>query len=122
PRAPPTPPPRDPAHVLTLATAPLTRLATARLSATEVQVIWTFHHLLLDGWSIFHVLTDTLTTYTALTTSQPHPALSHPPRTTPQPRPTGTTPSKASTPPPPSPTTGHRWRRTGPSRRPRSGP
>ncbi|MCM3804718.1 non-ribosomal peptide synthase/polyketide synthase [Streptomyces sp. DR7-3] len=43
---------------LDLATAPLTRLALARLSATEVQVVWTFHHLILDGWSLFQVLSD----------------------------------------------------------------
>ncbi|MEU8827138.1 non-ribosomal peptide synthase/polyketide synthase [Streptomyces sp. NPDC048636] len=39
-------------------TAPLTRLALARLSATEVQVVWTFDHLILDGWSLFQVLSD----------------------------------------------------------------
>ncbi|MFE9062442.1 non-ribosomal peptide synthase/polyketide synthase [Streptomyces violaceusniger] len=43
---------------LDLAAAPLTRLALARLSATEVQVVWTFHHLILDGWSLFQVLSD----------------------------------------------------------------
>ncbi|MEU4892907.1 non-ribosomal peptide synthase/polyketide synthase [Streptomyces sp. NPDC044780] len=43
---------------LDLATAPLTRLALARLSDTEVQVVWTFHHLILDGWSLFQVLSD----------------------------------------------------------------
>ena len=34
------------------------RLTLARLSATEVQVLWTFHHVLLDGWSVFQVLGD----------------------------------------------------------------
>ncbi|WP_218053903.1 non-ribosomal peptide synthetase [Streptomyces rhizosphaericus] len=43
---------------LDLAAAPLTRLALARLSETEVQVVWTFHHLILDGWSLFQVLSD----------------------------------------------------------------
>ncbi|MET8010138.1 non-ribosomal peptide synthase/polyketide synthase [Streptomyces sp. NPDC005266] len=43
---------------LDLGTAPLMRLALARLSATEVRVVWTFHHLLLDGWSLFQVLSD----------------------------------------------------------------
>ncbi|NJC74366.1 hypothetical protein HC031_32330, partial [Planosporangium thailandense] len=41
-----------------LAVAPLMRLTLARLSATEVQVVWTFHHVLLDGWSTFQLLTD----------------------------------------------------------------
>ncbi|SDI12815.1 non-ribosomal peptide synthase domain TIGR01720/amino acid adenylation domain-containing protein [Actinokineospora alba] len=38
--------------------APLMRLTIARLSPTEVQVLWTFHHVLLDGWSVFGVLAD----------------------------------------------------------------
>ncbi|GGS58598.1 hypothetical protein GCM10010171_61960 [Actinokineospora fastidiosa] len=41
-----------------LAAAPLTRVCVARLSDTEVQVLWTFHHVLLDGWSAFGVLAD----------------------------------------------------------------
>ncbi|NJC74365.1 hypothetical protein HC031_32325, partial [Planosporangium thailandense] len=49
---------RDRAEAMNLATAPLMRLTLARLSATEVQVVWTFHHVLLDGWSLFQVLTD----------------------------------------------------------------
>ncbi|HKR50810.1 MAG TPA: condensation domain-containing protein, partial [Pseudonocardiaceae bacterium] len=48
----------DRAEGFDLATAPLLRVALARLSDTEVQVLWTFHHVLLDGWSVFHVLTD----------------------------------------------------------------
>ncbi|MET7765781.1 non-ribosomal peptide synthase/polyketide synthase [Streptomyces sp. NPDC005393] len=48
----------DRARGLDLGTAPLMRLALARLSATEVRVVWTFHHLLLDGWSLFQVLSD----------------------------------------------------------------
>ena len=46
------------AGIWTSSTAPLMRLALARLSATEVQVVWTFHHVLLDGWSVFQVLSD----------------------------------------------------------------
>ena len=37
---------------------PLTRVTIARLSDTTVQVLWTFHHVLLDGWSAFGVLAD----------------------------------------------------------------
>ncbi len=47
-----------------LAAAPLMRIALARLSDTEVQVVWTFHHVLLDGWSVFHVLSDVLACHT----------------------------------------------------------
>jgi amino acid adenylation domain-containing protein/non-ribosomal peptide synthase protein (TIGR01720 family) len=45
-----------------LAAGPLTRLSLARLSPTEVQVVWSFHHLLLDGWSVFQVLADVFAT------------------------------------------------------------
>jgi amino acid adenylation domain-containing protein/non-ribosomal peptide synthase protein (TIGR01720 family) len=48
----------DRAVGLDLGVAPLMRLAIARLSATEVQVLWSFHHVLLDGWSVFGVLSD----------------------------------------------------------------
>ncbi|MFD2473313.1 non-ribosomal peptide synthetase [Amycolatopsis silviterrae] len=53
----------DRAQGLDLAVAPLARVALARLSATEVQVLWTFHHVLLDGWSVFQVLSDVCTAY-----------------------------------------------------------
>ncbi|HYS38899.1 MAG TPA: amino acid adenylation domain-containing protein, partial [Pseudonocardiaceae bacterium] len=54
---------RDRAQGIDLAEAPLIRVAIARLNATEVQVVWTFHHVLLDGWSLFAVLSDVLATY-----------------------------------------------------------
>src|SRR5262249_33975787 len=40
----------DRGHGLDLGTAPLLRLVIAAVSDTEVQVVWTFHHVLLDGW------------------------------------------------------------------------
>ncbi|MFJ3663402.1 amino acid adenylation domain-containing protein [Streptomyces sp. NPDC090119] len=39
-----------------LAEAPLMRLTLARWSGTTVQVFWSSHHLLLDGWSFADVL------------------------------------------------------------------
>ncbi|MER5267683.1 amino acid adenylation domain-containing protein [Actinosynnema sp. NPDC002837] len=50
----------DRAEGIDLTTPPLMRVAIARLSPTSVQVLWTFHHVLLDGWSVFHVLSDVL--------------------------------------------------------------
>ncbi|MEU0878093.1 amino acid adenylation domain-containing protein [Lentzea sp. NPDC005914] len=50
----------DRAEGMDLATAPLMRLTLARLPEGEVQVLWTFHHVLLDGWSVFQVLSDVL--------------------------------------------------------------
>jgi amino acid adenylation domain-containing protein/non-ribosomal peptide synthase protein (TIGR01720 family) len=49
---------RDRAQGMELSTAPLTRVTIARCAADEVVVLWTFHHVLLDGWSVFAVLSD----------------------------------------------------------------
>ncbi|MEU8587398.1 non-ribosomal peptide synthase/polyketide synthase [Streptomyces sp. NPDC048664] len=46
--------------------APLLRLALVRLGPDAVRVVWTFHHVLLDGWSVFHVLGDVLAAHAAL--------------------------------------------------------
>jgi amino acid adenylation domain-containing protein/non-ribosomal peptide synthase protein (TIGR01720 family) len=56
----------DRARGLDLASTPLLRLALARLPGGEVQVVWTFHHVLLDGWSVFGVLDDVFATHAAL--------------------------------------------------------
>jgi hypothetical protein len=56
----------DRALGLDLREAPLMRLTLARLSATEVQVLWTFHHVLLDGWSVYQVLGDVFSAHAAL--------------------------------------------------------
>jgi acyl carrier protein len=51
----------------------------ARVSGTEVQVVWTFHHLLLDGWSVFQVLSDVFACYGALTEGRsPQPSARRP--------------------------------------------
>ncbi|MGR3937685.1 non-ribosomal peptide synthase/polyketide synthase [Streptomyces sp. BRA346] len=57
---------QDRARGLDLGAAPLLRVTLARLSPTEVQVLWTFHHVLLDGWSVFQVLTDVFAAHAAL--------------------------------------------------------
>ncbi|PSL57066.1 non-ribosomal peptide synthase protein (TIGR01720 family)/amino acid adenylation domain-containing protein [Saccharothrix carnea] len=38
----------------------LTRLAFVRTGDREIRLLWTFHHLLLDGWSAFQVLSEVL--------------------------------------------------------------
>jgi amino acid adenylation domain-containing protein/non-ribosomal peptide synthase protein (TIGR01720 family) len=48
----------DRAAGMDLGAAPLLRLTLARLPGDEVRVVWTFHHVLLDGWSVFQVLAD----------------------------------------------------------------
>ncbi len=62
---------RDRAQGVDLTQAPLLRLTLARVSGDEVQVVWTFHHLLLDGWSVFHFLTDVLDCHAALSGGRP---------------------------------------------------
>ena len=45
--------------------APLMRLTLVRLSETRTQVIWTHHHLLLDGWSLSLLFQEVLASYEA---------------------------------------------------------
>ncbi|MFI8192533.1 non-ribosomal peptide synthase/polyketide synthase [Streptomyces sp. NPDC085946] len=54
------------ARGLPLDRAPLLRLHLIRLAEDQVRVVWTFHHVLLDGWSVFHVLADVLASHAAL--------------------------------------------------------
>lgn len=54
------------ADCLDLERAPLLRLALVRLGPDAVRVVWTFHHVLLDGWSVFQVLSDVLAAHAAL--------------------------------------------------------
>ncbi|WP_055529415.1 non-ribosomal peptide synthetase, partial [Streptomyces alboniger] len=61
------------ARGIALESAPLLRLALVRLGPDAVRVVWTFHHVLLDGWSVFHVLSDVTAAHAALTRGErPH--------------------------------------------------
>ncbi|MBY8883645.1 non-ribosomal peptide synthase/polyketide synthase [Streptomyces sp. PTM05] len=62
---------RDRAHGIDLARAPLQRLTLARISGTGVRVVWSFHHAILDGWSLFQVLSDVFATHRALSGAAP---------------------------------------------------
>ncbi|MFC8924814.1 amino acid adenylation domain-containing protein [Streptomyces albidoflavus] len=62
---------RDRARGLDLDRPPLTRITLARLPGGGVRVLWTFHHLLLDGWSVFQLLTDVLDTCGAVLSGEP---------------------------------------------------
>ncbi|MEW5930137.1 MAG: amino acid adenylation domain-containing protein, partial [Gemmatimonadota bacterium] len=46
--------------------APLMRVALVWTGEEEAELVWSHHHLLLDGWSISLVLQDVLTCYDAL--------------------------------------------------------
>ncbi|MFE6410059.1 non-ribosomal peptide synthase/polyketide synthase [Streptomyces sp. NPDC057837] len=56
----------DRARGIDLDRPPLLRVTLIRLGPDEVRVVWTFHHVLLDGWSVFHVLSDVLQAHAAL--------------------------------------------------------
>ncbi|NGO46976.1 amino acid adenylation domain-containing protein [Streptomyces sp. YC419] len=43
--------------------APPLRLALARTGEDEMTVLWTTHHLFVDGWSVSEILTDVLAAY-----------------------------------------------------------
>ncbi|MEW2167700.1 non-ribosomal peptide synthase/polyketide synthase [Streptomyces sp. NPDC007084] len=58
----------DLARGLDLGTAPLTRLTLVRLPDARLHLLWTSHHLILDGWSLAQVLTEVFAEYAALTT------------------------------------------------------
>ncbi|XVV06970.1 condensation domain-containing protein [Actinosynnema sp. CA-248983] len=51
---------QDRALGIDLSVPPLMRVAVVRLAPSTVRVVWTFHHVLLDGWSVFQVLSDVL--------------------------------------------------------------
>ncbi|MGV9251183.1 non-ribosomal peptide synthase/polyketide synthase [Streptomyces sp. NPDC003697] len=65
----------DLARGVDLGTAPLMRLTLVRLPESRLHVLWTSHHLILDGWSLAQVLTEVFDEYAALTAG----AESHPP-------------------------------------------
>ncbi|QMV25044.1 hypothetical protein GQS52_12225 [Streptomyces sp. SCUT-3] len=100
---------RDEAAGIDPTAPPLSRVALARLTDTRVQIVWTFHHLLLDGWSLPLVMADLFTAYRGQPLPTGHPSATtspgSPDRTPKPPTPTGKTSSTATTPPSPSPTT-----------------
>ncbi|OZI60180.1 non-ribosomal peptide synthetase [Bordetella genomosp. 11] len=60
-----------------VARAPLSRLALIRLDADTHQLIWTHHHLLLDGWSASRLVGEWLRTYGGESLPAAGPAYGH---------------------------------------------
>ncbi|MDT0454754.1 non-ribosomal peptide synthase/polyketide synthase [Streptomyces sp. DSM 41527] len=56
----------DLARGLDLAAPPLMRLTLIRLPGGRLRLLWTSHHLILDGWSLAQVLTEVCEEYAAL--------------------------------------------------------
>ncbi|WP_258565559.1 condensation domain-containing protein, partial [Streptomyces sp. WELS2] len=69
----------DLARGLDLGTAPLMRLTLVRLPDARLHLLWTSHHLILDGWSLAQVITDVFEEYAALTAgTAPRPSARRP--------------------------------------------
>ncbi|HWS55797.1 MAG TPA: amino acid adenylation domain-containing protein, partial [Pyrinomonadaceae bacterium] len=62
-----------------LASAPLMRLALIELGGDRHRLVWTHHHLLLDGWSLSALLAEVFSSYEALAGGR-RPAPPPPPR------------------------------------------
>ncbi|MGW9419788.1 amino acid adenylation domain-containing protein [Streptomyces koyangensis] len=63
---------------LDLTQVPLLRLTVVRLTDTSVEMFWATHHMMVDGWSFSHVLSDVFQEYAAGTAGSP-PAPARPP-------------------------------------------
>ncbi|AXB43282.1 non-ribosomal peptide synthetase [Amycolatopsis albispora] len=59
--------------------APASRLVLARLPGDRVQLLWTVHHLFVDGWSVERILDDVLAAYAAMITGEPDEPPARPP-------------------------------------------
>jgi amino acid adenylation domain-containing protein/non-ribosomal peptide synthase protein (TIGR01720 family) len=51
---------------VTLATPPLMRVAIVALAHDQVLMVWTSHHIMLDGWSLAQVFTEVCEQYAAV--------------------------------------------------------
>ncbi len=59
--------------------APLMRITLVQSSATETWFVWSFHHLLLDGWSSQLLLQDVVDQYRALVSGEKYTQPERPP-------------------------------------------
>jgi amino acid adenylation domain-containing protein/non-ribosomal peptide synthase protein (TIGR01720 family) len=51
--------------------APLMRVGMLKLSSTRYRMLWTFHHILFDGWSLPVLMEEFLSTYESLAAGSP---------------------------------------------------
>jgi amino acid adenylation domain-containing protein len=66
----------DRAEGLSATQAPMTRISVVRDADEHWWMVWTFHHLVVDGWSTHIVLRDVFQAYCRIVTGQP-PDLRH---------------------------------------------
>jgi amino acid adenylation domain-containing protein len=62
-----------------LTDAPLSRVRLILLDDVKTELVWTFHHIVLDGWSAMKVLGGVLDRYEATDASMPRPIPAAPP-------------------------------------------
>ncbi|MFY0571228.1 non-ribosomal peptide synthase/polyketide synthase [Archangium lansingense] len=62
-----------------LTRAPLLRLLLIRMDEAVYRLVWSHHHLLLDGWSVGPLLDEVFTTYEALSRGEVSPRKARPP-------------------------------------------
>ena len=62
---------RDREKNFKLSAAPLMRFAIIRTGESERKMVWSYHHLLLDGWSVPLVFKDLFRAYRAIENGQP---------------------------------------------------
>ncbi|MDG1462419.1 MAG: amino acid adenylation domain-containing protein [Gammaproteobacteria bacterium] len=53
-----------------LASAPLTRVTLLQMGDTTYRMIWSFHHMIMDGWSVPLVIREVFSAYEALAKDQ----------------------------------------------------
>ncbi|MGH4003137.1 MAG: amino acid adenylation domain-containing protein, partial [Pseudonocardiaceae bacterium] len=61
----------DRAAGMDLTAAPLMRLAIAHLAEAQVLLVWTWHHVVLDGWSLTQVFAEVCEQYAAIVEGRP---------------------------------------------------
>ncbi len=69
----------DRATGFNLGRAPLMRFALMRLGDEHYRFVWSFHHIILDGWSMAAVLSDLMAAYDARVNNSVHDAAPPPP-------------------------------------------
>jgi amino acid adenylation domain-containing protein/non-ribosomal peptide synthase protein (TIGR01720 family) len=62
-----------------LSKGPLLRINIFELATSKVFFLWSYHHILLDGWCLGLILVDFFTSYLALKDNRPLPHFSRPP-------------------------------------------
>ncbi|NLR67705.1 non-ribosomal peptide synthase/polyketide synthase [Chitinophaga varians] len=64
---------QDATEAFDFKTAPLMRIALIKLTEGRHRLLWTFHHILFDGWSVPVLMESLLHTYEALVNGRPVP-------------------------------------------------